>query len=54
LSGICFGATVSIKWNGLWFWLGTLVLWAIAVGQWGWALWRSYSRPPIADRPAKS
>jgi dolichyl-phosphate-mannose-protein mannosyltransferase len=58
LSGICFGATVSIKWNGLWFWLGTLVLWAIAVGQWGWALWTSRSATDgeqlNADRPAET
>lgn len=30
LSGICFGASFSIKWNGLWFLLGAYGLWAAA------------------------
>lgn len=27
LAGICFGASVAIKWNGLWFLLGAIGLW---------------------------
>jgi dolichyl-phosphate-mannose--protein O-mannosyl transferase len=30
LSGICFGAAFSIKWNGLWFLLGAYGLWVAA------------------------
>ena len=33
LSGMSLGATVSVKWNGLGFWLGLMGLWAIAQGQ---------------------
>ena len=32
-AGLCFGATISVKWNGLGFLLGPWLLWAIA---WGW------------------
>lgn len=30
LAGIAFGATVSVKWNGLWFLLGVYALWITA------------------------
>ncbi|UBF26760.1 phospholipid carrier-dependent glycosyltransferase [Kovacikia minuta CCNUW1] len=30
LSGICFGASASIKWNGLWFLLGAYGIWVSA------------------------
>lgn len=30
LSGLCFGAATSIKWNGLWFLAGIYVLWIVA------------------------
>lgn len=30
LSGIFFGSTAAIKWNGLWFLLGIYLIWAIA------------------------
>jgi len=30
LSGISFGAAIAIKWNGLWFLLGTYGLWGVA------------------------
>lgn len=30
LSGIWFGATISVKWNGLWFLLGAYFFWAVA------------------------
>ncbi|MGQ9873485.1 dolichyl-phosphate-mannose--protein mannosyltransferase [Leptodesmis sp.] len=32
LSGISFGASASIKWNGLWFLLGAYSLWIVAQG----------------------
>jgi len=32
LSGLCFGASASIKWNGLWFLLGACFLWICAWG----------------------
>ena len=32
LAGICFGAAISIKWNGLWFLLGIYWLWLTAWG----------------------
>jgi dolichyl-phosphate-mannose-protein mannosyltransferase len=34
LAGVCFGASASIKWNGLWFLLGADGVWAI-----GWLYW---------------
>ncbi len=30
LSGISFGCTIAIKWNGLWFLLGAYMIWSIA------------------------
>lgn len=30
ISGICFGASVAIKWNGLWFLLGAYLIWMAA------------------------
>ncbi|MBE9181115.1 phospholipid carrier-dependent glycosyltransferase [Oculatella sp. LEGE 06141] len=30
LSGVCFGAAVAIKWNGLWFLLGAYFVWIAA------------------------
>jgi dolichyl-phosphate-mannose--protein O-mannosyl transferase len=34
LSGICFGASVSVKWNGLWFLLAAYGLWLVAQVNW--------------------
>ncbi|NMG07384.1 phospholipid carrier-dependent glycosyltransferase [Brasilonema sp. UFV-L1] len=39
LSGIAFGASVATKWNGLWFLLGTYLLWILA---WIIHLWQSF------------
>jgi len=30
LSGICFGASIATKWNGLWFLLGAYLIWVVA------------------------
>ncbi|GAB4339769.1 MAG: phospholipid carrier-dependent glycosyltransferase [Leptolyngbyaceae cyanobacterium] len=47
LSGISFGASASIKWNGLWFLLGAYSLWIVAQGiQW------FQTRHPIATTSA--
>ncbi|NMG20468.1 dolichyl-phosphate-mannose--protein mannosyltransferase [Brasilonema bromeliae] len=40
LSGIAFGASAATKWNGLWFLLGTYLLWILA---WGIRWWQSFS-----------
>ena len=35
ISGICFGASAAVKWNGLWFLLGAYLIWMAAwVMQW--------------------
>lgn len=34
LAGIAFGATVSVKWNGLWFLLGAYAIWVAAWLSW--------------------
>ncbi|NEO24393.1 MAG: phospholipid carrier-dependent glycosyltransferase [Moorea sp. SIO4A5] len=39
LSGVFFGASAAIKWNGLWFLLGIYIVWAVA---WVWQLFRTY------------
>lgn len=52
LAGVWFGAAVSIKWNGLWFLLGILALWAIAAAQWGWSLLSSNGQSLIAEETA--
>ncbi|NJP10613.1 MAG: phospholipid carrier-dependent glycosyltransferase [Leptolyngbyaceae cyanobacterium RU_5_1] len=39
LSGICFGMSVSIKWNGLWFLLGAYGLWVCAQGNYQFQSW---------------
>ncbi|WNN91999.1 dolichyl-phosphate-mannose--protein mannosyltransferase [Gloeocapsopsis dulcis] len=41
LAGIAFGATVSVKWNGLWFLLGTYSIWI--AGWLSWLLPQRYS-----------
>lgn len=33
IAGLWFGASASIKWNGLWFLLGVYLLWAVAWGM---------------------
>lgn len=50
LAGVGFGGAIAIKWNGAGFWLGALVLWAIA------SLGRLMGRltrvpPPASDHP---
>lgn len=40
LSGIAFGASAATKWNGLWFLLGTYLIWILA---WGIRWWQSFS-----------
>ncbi|MBW4595032.1 MAG: phospholipid carrier-dependent glycosyltransferase [Brasilonema angustatum HA4187-MV1] len=40
LSGIAFGASAATKWNGLWFLLGTYLIWILG---WGIRLWQSFS-----------
>jgi dolichyl-phosphate-mannose-protein mannosyltransferase len=44
LAGICFGASASIKWNGLWFLLGAIGLWWVA-----WMLYWVQQRRQPAD-----
>ncbi|NJM74347.1 MAG: phospholipid carrier-dependent glycosyltransferase [Scytonema sp. RU_4_4] len=39
-SGIAFGASMATKWNGLWFLLGTYLLWILA---WFISWWQSFS-----------
>ena len=48
LSGIFFGASACIKWNGLWFLLGVYMIWAAAwVMQW----LRSFFKTPLLLPP---
>ncbi|PLZ45285.1 dolichyl-phosphate-mannose--protein O-mannosyl transferase, partial [Fischerella thermalis WC542] len=35
LAGVAFGASAATKWNGLWFLLGTYLIWIFA---WGWKI----------------
>lgn len=42
VSGICFGASVAVKWNGLWFLLGAYLIWISA-----WVLRRVQSTPSV-------
>jgi dolichyl-phosphate-mannose--protein O-mannosyl transferase len=45
LAGLCFGASVSVKWNGLWFLLGVYGLWTAA-----WAIqWLQSLRPAVGE-----
>ncbi|MCG9884700.1 MAG: phospholipid carrier-dependent glycosyltransferase [Cyanobacteria bacterium] len=49
-AGICFGATLSVKWNGLGFLVGPWLLWSGAMAV---HLWRGDDRPESpADRTA--
>jgi dolichyl-phosphate-mannose-protein mannosyltransferase len=49
LSGAAFGASCATKWNGLWFLLGTYLMWIIAwVNQW---LHSFYLRTVESDKP---
>lgn len=45
LSGVLFGASASVKWNGLWFLLGAYGLW---VGAWFWR-WVQARRPHMPE-----
>jgi dolichyl-phosphate-mannose-protein mannosyltransferase len=44
LSGVCFGASASIKWNGLWFLFGAYLLWICA-----WVIRLVKSLRPVAS-----
>ena len=45
LSGVCFGASAAVKWNGLWFLLGTYLILICA-----WVMrWMHFPRPIISD-----
>lgn len=47
LSGVFFGASACIKWNGLWFLLGAYMLWAVAwIMRWA---QRKTERSPMAS-----
>lgn len=51
LSGICFGASVSVKWNGLWFLFGAYLVWIAAwVMQWVRSL-RPVTTDPLTTQP---
>jgi dolichyl-phosphate-mannose--protein O-mannosyl transferase len=46
-SGVFFGASMCIKWNGLWFLLGAYMLWAVA-----WVMqWMRSQRPYTESQP---
>jgi dolichyl-phosphate-mannose--protein O-mannosyl transferase len=47
LAGVCFGASASIKWNGLWFLMGAYGLWAIAWLQASWPQADSTTAKPL-------
>jgi dolichyl-phosphate-mannose--protein O-mannosyl transferase len=55
LSGVFFGASACIKWNGLWFLLGVYMIWAAAwVMQWMRAFFKTpLLLPPAADADQK-
>jgi dolichyl-phosphate-mannose--protein O-mannosyl transferase len=52
LTGICLAATTSIKWNGLGFWFGLMLLIGMAWIVRLWQAWRGKTRPStMGDRP---
>lgn len=56
LSGVFFGASACIKWNGLWFLLGVYMLWAMAwVMRWVRSRWKGTTEPkrkPLSPVPS--
>lgn len=52
LAGICFGASASVKWNGLGFLLGVYLVWCCVNARSFWNVWRS--RPAQATATSRS
>lgn len=50
LAGVCFGAAIAVKWNGLGFLLGIYLLWLIA---WG-IVWLQKLKRLLANLPRKT
>lgn len=50
LAGIFLGASVAIKWNGLWFLLGVYLIWGL-----GWVFrWLNHLRPGLLTAPMQT
>lgn len=52
IAGLCFGASVGVKWNGLGFLLGVYGVWLIAWGRKAWENWRSRRAAANSAAPA--
>lgn len=49
-SGICLGASINVKWNGLGFLLSIYILWLGVWGLHGWQAWQANTTRRLADR----